>query len=134
MVSHAVFINLDSRLDRREQMEAMLTARALPYDRISALTPADPGVAAVVAEFPGHPAGHHANSATHAAVWERIVRAADATATRLDGVQPPLTLVLEDDVLLHVSARYSRCTADVKPMYCQCTSDMQPRYCQDAAN
>lgn len=59
-VAKAYYINLDARVDRREQMERELRKAGLARvtTRIAALTPQHSEVAAMVQEFPGKSAGY----------------------------------------------------------------------------
>ena len=88
------YINLDSRPDRRKQMEGELRKAGIAdiTTRVAALTPRHPEVAAIAQEFPGKSAGYHANAASHAEVWELIAADPDENA---------MTLIMEDDVVLH---------------------------------
>jgi hypothetical protein len=94
-IAAAYYINLDARLDRREQMERELRKAGLAVvaTRVAALTPQDSEVAAMASEFPGKGAGYHANAASHAHVWARVAK--EST----DGAA--LTLIMEDDIVLH---------------------------------
>ena len=59
-IAKAYYINLDARVDRREQMERELRKAGLAQvtTRIAALTPHDSEVAAMAQEFPGKSAGY----------------------------------------------------------------------------
>ena len=102
----AYYINLDSRTDRREQMEAGLQSRGLCPIRIAACTPENPEVKRAALECPGKAIGWHANGASHAAIWQRIAKGSvddDDGVAKDDGSSSScgLHLVFEDDVILH---------------------------------
>ena len=67
------YINVETQTVRRAQVEAALAAGGLTPQRVSALTPEDDEVKAAALACPGKPIGYHANAASHALVWRRIV-------------------------------------------------------------
>ena len=96
----AYYINVDARTDRRLQIEAALRRGGLDPTRVSACTPADEEVQWLARICPGKLIGWHANAASHIAVWRRIAEGAGQEVGTADG-PPPLSLVFEDDVVLH---------------------------------
>ena len=85
------YLNLESRSDRRSQMEAMLSARRLRAQRVPAATVRDAEVLCMARAHPGKATGYLANLASHTSVWERVAAQEDTS----------LALIFEDDVLLH---------------------------------
>jgi glycosyl transferase family 25 len=85
----AFYINLDSRPDRREHIEAQLKRIGLPAERVRALTPADLPAERIEAASNALSLTELACSMSHQQVWQIIID------RNLDGA-----LVLEDDAVL----------------------------------
>lgn len=87
------YINLDSRPDRRMQMEQVLrNAGITRAERVRALTPVDLEVVALTQLFPDKSVGYHANVASHSSIWRRIAK---------EGYHQHMSIIFEDDIVLH---------------------------------
>lgn len=93
--TQAFYINLDTRPDRREHIEAQLERAGLCAERFNAVTPADIApYQMAAAKRDGLSPGELACSLSHRRVWELAI------ARGLEGV-----LVIEDDALLSLGLR-----------------------------
>lgn len=105
----AFYINLDSRADRRSQMETVLRRAGLRPQRMAARTLVDKEVCAAQQACPGKPAGWHANAASHAAIWTQIAASVgpESDLRAQIAVDPTTALqlhfIFEDDVVLHAA-------------------------------